>query len=103
MRHMSYTCHSYNYSYHKMLDIFFQSWRIVAQQVHYIFIWFIILYFTSGNTSFCLPQIVKGKNSSIDQRKIEFVEKVSNDVKSEEVSFFFIYYFKNFGKIKLVS
>ena len=43
--------------------------------------------------------------SSIDQRKIEFFykRKVSNDVKSGEVSFLFIYYFKNFGKIKLFS
>ena len=43
--------------------------------------------------------------SSIDQRKIEFEKKskVTNDVKIEEVSFWFIYYFKNFGKIKLVS
>ena len=43
--------------------------------------------------------------SSIDQRKIEFVKKskVTNDEKSEEVSFLFIYYFKNFGTIKLVS
>ena len=43
--------------------------------------------------------------SSIDQRKIKFVEKsnATNDVKSEDVSFWFIYYFKNFGKIKLVS
>ena len=39
-----------------------------------------------------------------DQRKIEFVikSKVTNDVKGEEVSFLLIYYFKNFGKIKLV-
>ena len=43
--------------------------------------------------------------SSIDQRKIEFVKKseVNNDVKSEEVIFLFINYFKNLGKIKLVS
>ena len=43
--------------------------------------------------------------SSIDQRKIEFVKKskVTNDGKSEEVSFLFLYYFKNFGTIKLVS
>ena len=43
--------------------------------------------------------------SSIDQRKIEFMKKseVTNDVKSEEVSFLFINYFKNLGKIKLVS
>ena len=43
--------------------------------------------------------------SSIDQRKIEFVKKsqVTNDEKSEEVSVLFIFYFKNFGIIKLVS
>ena len=43
--------------------------------------------------------------SSIDQRKIEFVKKskVTNDEKSEEVSFLLIYYFKNFGTIKLIS
>ena len=43
--------------------------------------------------------------SSIDQRKIEFMKKrkVTNDEKSEEVSFLFIYYFKNFGTRKLVS
>ena len=43
--------------------------------------------------------------SSIDQRKIEFVKKskVINDIKSEEVSFLFMYYFKNFEKIKPVS
>ena len=43
--------------------------------------------------------------SSIDQRKIEFVKKsqVTNDEKSEEVSVLFIFYFKNFGTIKLVS
>ena len=43
--------------------------------------------------------------SSIDQKKSEFVKKseVSNDGKSEEVSFLFLYYFKNFGTIKLVS
>ena len=29
--------------------------------------------------------------------------KVTNDGKSEEVSFLFVYYFKNFGLIKLVS
>ena len=41
--------------------------------------------------------------SSIDQRKIEFVKKskVTNDGKSEEVSFLFLYYLKNFGTIKL--
>ena len=39
--------------------------------------------------------------SSIDQRKIESV--VTNDGKSEKVSFLFLYYFKNFGTIKLVS
>ena len=60
---------------------------------------------TSGKTLLCLPQVVKGKNSSTDERKIDFVKKskVTNDVKSEEVSFLFIYYFKNFGEIKLVS
>ena len=43
--------------------------------------------------------------SSIDQRKIEFVKKskVTNDGKSEEVDFLFLYYFKNFGAIRLVS
>ena len=43
--------------------------------------------------------------SSIDQRKIEFVKesKVTNDGKSEEVDFLFLYYFKNFGTIRLVS
>ena len=43
--------------------------------------------------------------SSIDQRKIESVKKskVTNDGKSEEVSFLFLYYFKIFGIIKLVS
>ena len=43
--------------------------------------------------------------SSIDQIKIEFVKKsqVTNDEKSEEVSVLFIFYFKNFGTIKLVS
>ena len=43
--------------------------------------------------------------SSIDQRKIEFVKKsqVTNDEKGEEVSVLFIFYFKNFGTIKLVS
>ena len=42
--------------------------------------------------------------SSID-KKIEFVKKskVTNDGKSEEVRFLFIYYFKNFGTRKLVS
>ena len=44
-------------------------------------------------------------NSSVDQTKTEFAKKskVTNDVKSEEVIFLFIYYFKNFGKIKLIS
>ena len=43
--------------------------------------------------------------SSIDQRKIEFVKKikVTNDEKSEELSFLFIYYFKDFSTINLVS
>ena len=43
--------------------------------------------------------------SSIDQRKIKFVKKgkVTNDGKSEEVSFLLIYYFKIFGTRKLVS
>ena len=43
--------------------------------------------------------------SSIDQRKIKFMKKrkVNNDEKSEEVSFLFTYYFKNFGTRKLVS
>ena len=43
--------------------------------------------------------------SSIDQRKTEFVRKskVTKEGKSEEVSFLFVYYFKNFGLIKLVS
>ena len=43
--------------------------------------------------------------SSIDQRKIEFVEKskVTNDGESKEVNFLFLYYFKNFGAIRLVS
>ena len=43
--------------------------------------------------------------SSIDQRKIELAKKskVTNDEKSEEVSLLFIFYFKNFGTIKLVS
>ena len=43
--------------------------------------------------------------SLIDQRKIKFMKKrkVTNDEKSEEVSFLFIYYFKNFGTRKLVS
>ena len=43
--------------------------------------------------------------SPIDQRKIKFMKKrkVTNDEKSEEVSFLFIYYFKNFGTRKLVS
>ena len=42
--------------------------------------------------------------SSIN-KKIEFVKtsKVTNDGKSEEVNFLFIYYFKNFGTRKLVS
>ena len=43
--------------------------------------------------------------SSIDQRKIEFVKKIKVTIneKSEEVSFLFIYYFKNFGTINLVG
>ena len=43
--------------------------------------------------------------SSIDQRKIEFVKKskATNDGKSEKVDFLFLYYFKNFGAIRLVS
>ena len=43
--------------------------------------------------------------SPIDQRKIKFVKKskVTNDAKSEEISFLFLYYFKNFGTRKLVS
>ena len=43
--------------------------------------------------------------SSIDQRKIEFVKKskVTNDGKSQEVNLLFLYYFKNFGAIRLVS
>ena len=43
--------------------------------------------------------------SSIDQRKIEFVKKskITSDGKSEEVSFLFLYYFKNFVTIKLIS
>ena len=71
----------------------------------YLICWSVYVDLTSGKTSLCFPQIVKGKNSLIDQRKIEFVKKnkVTNDVKSEEVSFLFIHYFKNFGKIKLVS
>ena len=67
--------------------------------------WSVYVDLTGGKTSFYLPEIVKEKNSSIDQRKIEFVKKskVTIDVKSEEISFLFIYYFKNFGKITLVS
>ena len=44
------------------------------------------------------------KLGSLINKKIEFVEKskVTNDEKSEEVSFLFIYYFKNFVTIKLV-
>ena len=43
--------------------------------------------------------------SSIDQRKIEFVKKskVTNDEKSDEVSFLLIHYFKNFGTTKLIG
>ena len=43
--------------------------------------------------------------SSIDQLKIEFVKKskVTNDGKSERVTFLFLYYFKNVGTIKQVS
>ena len=43
--------------------------------------------------------------SSIDRRKIEFVKKskVTNDEKSDEVSFLLIYHFKNFGTTKLIS
>ena len=84
---MSYTCHSYNYLYHKVLDIFYQSRRIVAGPLYLIY-WSVYANFTSGKTSLCLLQIVKGKNSSIDQRKTEFVKKskVTNGIKSEEVS-----------------
>ena len=43
--------------------------------------------------------------SSIDQLKIEFVKKskVTDDGKSEGVTFLFLYYFKNVGAIKQVS
>ena len=44
--------------------------------------------------------------SSIDQREIEFVNKkskITSDGKREEVSFLFLYYFKNFVTIKLIS
>ena len=42
--------------------------------------------------------------SWIDQRKIEFLKKskVINDGKSEEVDFLFLYYFENFGTVRLV-
>ena len=45
------------------------------------------------------------KLGSLIDKKIEFAKKskVTNDGKSEEVSFLFIYYFKNFGTRKLVS
>ena len=45
------------------------------------------------------------KRKELDQRKIKFVKKsqVTYNGKSEEVSFLFMYYFKNFGTIKLVS
>ena len=71
----------------------------------YLIHWSVYVDLTSGKTSLFLLQIVKGKNSSIDQRKIEFVKKskVTNDIKSEEVSFLFVEDFKYFGKIKLVS
>ena len=75
MRHMSNYCYCFYYFYHEMLDFF-------------------------------PPQFVKFKlRSSIDQRKIEFVRKskVTNNEKGEEVNFLFIYYFKNFGTIDLVS
>ena len=50
---------------------------------------------TSGKTSLYLLQIVKGKNSSIHERKIKFVKKskVTNDLKSEEVRFIFCFVF----------
>ena len=44
--------------------------------------------------------------SSVDQRKIEFVKKaklLTSFSTNELTSFLFIYYFKNFGAIKLVS
>ena len=45
------------------------------------------------------------KRKELDQRKIEFVKKskVTYDGKTKDVSFLFVYYFKNFGTIKLVS
>ena len=42
--------------------------------------------------------------SSIDQRKIEFVKHAKSlTTESEEVNFLFLYYFKNFGALRLVS
>ena len=43
--------------------------------------------------------------SSTDQRKIEFVKKskVSNDKKSEEVSFLFIYYYFKPSQLKTLD
>ena len=66
----------------------------------YLIHWSVYVDLASGKTSLCLLQIVKEKNSSIDQRKTEFMKKskVTNDVKSEEVSFLFIYYVKNLAK-----
>ena len=103
MQHLSYTCHSYYYLYHKY--IFSVVENSGAAGSLYLIYWSVYVDLTGGKTSFYLPEIVKEKNSSIDQRKIEFVKKskVTIDVKSEEISFLFIYYFKNFGKIKLVS
>ena len=40
----------------------------------------------------------------ISKKKKKLSKKaVTNDIQSEEVSFLFIFYSKNFGKIKLVS
>ena len=42
--------------------------------------------------------------TSIDQRKIEFVKHgKSLTTEREEVNFLFLYYFKNFGAIRLVN
>ena len=70
-----------------MLGIFYQSRRIVVDPL-YLIDWSVYVNFTSGKSSLCLLQIVKGNKSSIDQRKTEFVKKnkVANSVKSEEVS-----------------
>ena len=55
------------------------------------------------------PTNRKGKElfklgTSIDQRKIEFVKHAKSlTTEREEVNFLFLYYFKNFGAIRLVN